>query len=51
MYWLEPLKEVVNRLWERNLREALGDPLKLRDFVAEGGSNLKIKSQSSFREG
>ena len=45
MYWLEPLKEFVNRLWERYLREAVGDPLKLRDFVAEGGSNLKIKSQ------
>ena len=45
MYWLEPLKEFVNRLWERNLREAVGDPLKLRDFVAEGGSNLLIESQ------
>ena len=45
MYWLEPLKEFVNRLWERNLREAVGDPLELRDLIAEGGSNLMIKSQ------
>ena len=45
LYWLEPLKEFVNRLWERNLREAVGDSLKLRDLFAEGGSNLLIESQ------
>jgi hypothetical protein len=46
MYWLEPIKEFVNSVWERNLREAVGDPLKLRDFVAEGGSNHIIESQN-----
>jgi DNA invertase Pin-like site-specific DNA recombinase len=44
-FWLEPMKEFVNSLWERNLREAVGDPLKLRDIVVEGGSNHLIESQ------
>lgn len=45
MYWLEPLKEFVNAVWKRNLETAVGDLVKLRDFFAEGGSNLCIGSR------
>ena len=45
LYWLEPLREFVNSLWERNMREAGDDLLKLRDFFAEGGSNLCLESR------
>jgi site-specific DNA recombinase len=45
LYWLEPLREFVNSLWERNMREAGDDLLKLRDFFAEGGSNLRLESR------
>ena len=45
LYWLEPLRDFVNSLWERNMREAGDDLLKLRDFFAEGGSNLCLESR------
>jgi len=45
MYWLEPLKEFINAVWERNLKTAGDDFKKLRDFFAEGGSNLRIESR------
>ncbi|MCD6217772.1 hypothetical protein J7L05_07910 [bacterium] len=45
MYWLEPLKEFVNTVWERNLQTVGDDNLKLRDFFAEGGSNHRIESR------
>jgi site-specific DNA recombinase len=44
-YWLEPLRELVNAVWERNLPTAGGDLLKLRDFVAEVGSNWVLDSR------
>ena len=45
MYWLEPLKDFLNTVWERNLQTVGDDFLKLRDFFAEGGSNLRIESR------
>ena len=45
LYWLEPLRDFVNAVWERNLQTAVGDLLKLRDFFAEGGSNLCLESR------
>jgi hypothetical protein len=45
-YWLEPLKDFVNAVWERNLPTAGGDLNELRDFVAEGGSNLSLNSRN-----
>jgi site-specific DNA recombinase len=45
MYWLEPLKEFVNAVWERNLPDAGGDLSKLRELFAEGGSNLSLESR------
>ena len=44
-YWLEPLRELVNAVWERNLPTAGGDLLELRNFVARVGSNLKLNSR------
>ena len=45
LYWLEPLRDFVNAVWERNLQTAVGRSLKLRDFFAEGGSNLCLESR------
>jgi len=45
MFWLEPLRELINTVSERNLKTVGGDFLKLRDLIAEGGSNLLINSQ------
>jgi site-specific DNA recombinase len=45
MYWLEPLRKSVKSVWERNLASAGGDLLKLRDLVAEVGSNLTLNSR------
>ena len=45
MYWLEPLRNFINAVRERNIPTAGGDLLKLRDFFAEGGSNLRIESR------
>jgi hypothetical protein len=44
MYWLEPLRNFVKAVWEPNLAIAGSDLLKLRDFVAEVGSNLTLNS-------
>jgi len=44
MFWLEPLRELINTVSERNLKTVGGDFGKLRDLIAEGGSNLLIKS-------
>jgi hypothetical protein len=44
-YWLEPLRELISAVWERNLPTAGGDLLKLRDFVAKVGSNLRLNSR------
>ncbi|MFA5010195.1 MAG: recombinase family protein [Patescibacteria group bacterium] len=45
MYWLEPLRELINAVRESNLPAAGGDLLELRDFVAEVGSNLILNSR------
>ncbi len=44
-YWLEPLRESISAVWERNLPTAGGDLLELRDFVAKVGSNLRLNSR------
>ncbi|MBN2585222.1 zinc ribbon domain-containing protein [Patescibacteria group bacterium] len=43
--WLEPLRDLINAVRERSLPAAGGDLLKLRDFVAEVGSNLSLNSR------
>nr|MDQ3023857.1 hypothetical protein [bacterium] len=45
LYWLEPLREVLNAVRESNLPTAGGDPSELRNFVAKVGSNLRIESR------
>ncbi|MBU1023753.1 recombinase family protein [bacterium] len=45
MYWLEPLREFVNAVCKRSLETAGDDLVKLRDFVAEGGSNHCVESR------
>ena len=45
MYWLEPLRNFINAVREWNIPTAGGDLTKLRDFFAEGGSNLRIESR------
>ncbi len=45
-YWLEPLRELVNAVWERNLPTAGGDLSELRRLVAKVGSNLCLNSRN-----
>jgi site-specific DNA recombinase len=44
-YWLAPLRQQINAVWERNLPTAGGDLNELRDFVAEVGSHHRVNSR------
>jgi DNA invertase Pin-like site-specific DNA recombinase len=44
-YWLAPLRQQINAVWERNLPTAGVDLNELRDFVAEVGSHHRVNSR------
>ena len=46
--WLEPLRELINAVRERNLPTAGSDLLELRNFVAKVGSNLRVNSRNAL---
>jgi hypothetical protein len=44
-FWIEPLRALLNEVWERNLPTEGGDLLELSNFVARVGLNLSLNSR------